>query len=143
MAEKHEKQSALNKLMDFVAQRDHSELELRQKLRLRNFEPADIDWAIERAYENKWIPEAQTLAQKVHDSLDRKNKSYFYIQNYLKDKGLPGTPKNLNIEIEKISHCLNSKFPDFDGSDYEEKQKALAYLHRRGFFLEDINEVLP
>ena len=123
--------------MDYVARRDHSEKELRQKLRLR-FSQDEIDQAIEFAKQKKWLAstdeELLMFSCKVAEALHRKKKGIVYINHYLKKKGLPPIKKDLDRELEKARSLLGAK--------KLQPQKAQRFLSSRGFDFETINKSL-
>ncbi len=125
------------KAMDFLARRDHSELELREKLQ-RHFSLEEIDPVIVDMKERGWILPPQELSDKVAEQLNRKNKGYLYICQFLRKKGLPDVPKNLDIELEKAMSLIESK-----GSEFLHKPNKLAsLLKNRGFDTEIIGRVI-
>lgn len=165
---------AKKKIMDLLAQRDHSEKELRTKLReyfKRNLqyrkrlaqkkgldftEDTDeanlqeiaeaIDEAIEFVKCHNWLGDAESLAEKVAHSLHRKNKGVFYINNYLKEKGLPPIHTNHDLELEKALALVKNKYSDFSelSRDDQKKQQARVarFLTSRGFDAEIVRKVI-
>jgi regulatory protein len=129
--------SAIDKTMDYVARRDHSEKELRQKLSLR-FSSEEIDKAIEFAKQKKWLAstddELLVFSLKVAEALHRKKKGINYINNYLKKKGLPPIKKDSERELEKARSLLGLKKLQL--------QKAQRFLSSRGFDFETIHKSL-
>ncbi|HVK62493.1 MAG TPA: hypothetical protein VM432_13125, partial [Bdellovibrionales bacterium] len=65
--------SAREKVMDFLARRNHSELELRQKLS-RTYPEHEVEEAIAFAKENNWMAQPEELAERVAIELGRRNK---------------------------------------------------------------------
>lgn len=128
--------TALNKLMDYLARRDHSELELRQKLRLK-FSAEDIDRALQTAKERGWMPAPEELSERVARQLGQKGKGLLYIQQYLKKKGLPAVAADEEAECEKCRKLiapLLAKEKDFI--------KLTRYLQNRGYENHIIRKVL-
>jgi len=123
---------ALESLARYLAMRDHSETELRTKMR-RRFEPDIVEHALIQAKERDWLVAPEKLAQRVIEALGRRKKSHRYIQNALKKRGLPSTTADSEDEIEKIRHLLRSKFVGTQDLSYEEKTKAYRFLKYRGF----------
>jgi regulatory protein len=164
---------AKRKVMDLVACRDHSEKELRTKLRTyfkRNFEYqqklakkeghdltgefasqqqeiADaIDGAIEFARTHNWICKPEDLSEKMAKMLHRKNKGISYINNYLKEKGLPAVSNDGHLELEKALALVKNKYSDFSELTSEEKKKeqgrVARFLTSRGFDSETVRKVI-
>lgn len=121
--------SARNKMMDLLAQRDHSEKEIRTKLKQREFSPEEIDAAIEYGKTNKWLPDSaeglQALAEKAANALHRKGKGIIYINHFLKQKGLPPVKSDFSQELEKALSLIKNK--------KGEKAKIGRFLLSRGF----------
>ena len=159
--------------MDLVALRDHSEKELRTKLLTyfkRNFqyrqraakkqgrdltaefasqqqEIADaIEGAIEFAKTHQWICKPAGLSEKMARMLHRKNKGISYINNYLKEKGLPAVTQDRDLELEKALALVKNKYSDFPQLSYEDKRKEQArvarFLASRGFDSETVRKVI-
>ena len=128
--------TAQNKLMDYLARRDHSEKELREKLS-RNFEFEEIDRAIQIAKDSGWMADPQELAEKVAKRLLEKGKGSFYIKNYLLQKGLPALEIDEELEIDRGRELVAPLIER--GEDYAKKQR---YLKNRGYSPGVIRKVL-
>jgi SOS response regulatory protein OraA/RecX len=72
-----------------LARRDHSERELRLKLKNAEHSEFEINLAIEEARARKWLPDEQMLATREADRLARLGKSPQQIRAWLARKGLP------------------------------------------------------
>ena len=137
------KESILNKIADYLARRDHSVQEVKEKLAQKKiYDPADIDKAIKKAIDQKWFLPEDELAQKVAHSLAQKNKSHYFIINYLREKGLPPVEFSQETEIETIENCLRKKFGNYRNLSFDDRQKALRLLSSRGFSAESCYKVL-
>lgn len=139
------RKTARNRVMDLLARRNHSELELRQKLQ-DDYPTAEIDAAIEFARESKWLLPADELSERVAGSLGRKRKGHRYISQFLKKKGLPPVAKDLDAEIEKGRDIVRTKMARKLASeghiDYEDTKKVYRLLANRGFDDETIRRVI-
>lgn len=119
--------------MDFLARRNHSELELRQKLS-RTYHRDDVEDAIAFAKENNWMANPEELAGRVAIELGRKQKGHRYINQFLKQKGLPPVSKDSESELEKALEVIQSKRRGrTDAITYEEQTKLYRWLSTRGF----------
>lgn len=167
------KNYAKKKVMDLVSMRDHSEKELRTKLKeyfRRNIQyrkrlakkqnkeytedtpenqaeiQAAIDGAIEFAKNNKWLGDPEVLSGKMAGILHRKNKGISYINNKLKEKGLPPVTSDRDLELEKALALVKNKYSDFAALSYAEKRKEQArvarFLAARGFDSETVRKVI-
>lgn len=128
------KELILNKIADYLARRDHSVQEIKEKLAQKKiYDPQEIDEALQIAQDKKWFLPEEELAQKVARNLYTKYKSHFFVQNYLRDKGLPTVAFSEENEENSIKSVLRKKFGSHFNLDYEKKQKALRLLSGRGF----------
>lgn len=136
--------------MDLLARRDHSEKELRQKLKRAKFSPEEIDKAIQYGKENNWLPDtaekALGLSDRTADSLHRKKKGILFINSYLAEKGLPEVQSNPDLELEKALNLIENKYSFSDQLDREEKEKLKSKIGRflisRGFETSIVRKVL-
>lgn len=144
------KLAAKRKVMDMIARRDHSEKELRQKLR-EKFSPAHdeeqdlnelIQEAIDFAKDNRWLGDPQELAYRLADMLHRRNKGIYYINNYLREKGLPSVEKDSDFELQKALELVHNKWGENTEFSREEKARAGRFLASRGFDPETVRKVI-
>lgn len=141
--------TARNKMMDLIARRDHSEKELRQKLKLR-FTPEEIDKAIDYGKTHGWIPDSEEgqakLSQKNAGFLHRRNKGINYINHQLRKKGLPPVESDSSQELEKALALVKNRYSVEGELSREEKQKLKAKMGRflisRGFGLATVQQTL-
>lgn len=142
--------SARNKMMDLLARRDHSEKEIRTKLKEREFSQDEIETAIRYGRENKWLPDTPDenlkLAQRMATGLHRKNKGIQYINHFLKQKGLPPISLEQDVELEKAQQLIENKFSGKLPVTREERAKRKAHIGRfllsRGFTMDTIRKVI-
>lgn len=130
------KKSASLKAMDYLARRDHSEKELREKLS-QTYEAEEIEQALEYVISNNSMLPPDELSLKVSESLDRKKKSYFYIINFLRSKGLPTVAKNEENEQKKAQYVLELK-----AKDLSDTVLLHSLLKNRGFDTDTIRKVI-
>jgi len=136
-----DEKKALKKIMDYLSRRSHSEKELSTKLS-KTFSPLVIEKALKKAKQNKWLESPWELAEKTLDSLQKKNKSWAYIQNFLCEKNLPIPPYDHDKELEKAHKLLLKKRASLQGLSYQEKLKLKRFLFYRGFKKSIANELL-
>lgn len=138
---------AKKKLMDFVARRDHSEKELRQKLAQR-CEPDVVESTIQWAREQNWLASPDKLKTQFSEQLSRRGKGIRKINQKLKDLGLPAVKADRENEIEKARKLVSTKWSasDFSGLDFKESQKLKArimrYLITRGYESDVVSLIL-
>ncbi|MBC7466621.1 MAG: regulatory protein RecX [Bdellovibrio sp.] len=138
---------AKKKIMDYVANRDHSEAELRTKLQTR-FEMDVTEDALHWARDQKWLAKPDALTEKVADQLHRRGKGIHSINQSLEAKGLPTTQSDFETEIAKARKLVFAKWAasDFNGLDFETAKKLQAkimrYLGSRGFDSDVVDQIL-
>ncbi len=134
-------QKIRNRIMDHLARRDHSEKELRKKLR-EKFEDHDaIEKAIEFVKEKNLLCDPKKLAEQMSNMLHRRKKGTRYIQNYLKEKGLPQVSFDDDLELQKAKDLILKKFKSNDRSK-STLLKISRFLQSRGFTGNIISKIL-
>lgn len=138
--------AAKRKVMDLLAARDHSEQELRSKLRGK-FTDEDgaqeaIDEAISFANDKNWLGDPVDHASRLADTLHRRNKGICYINSYLKEKGLPTVETDSALELEKAMAIVMNKFEENYKFSREEKARVGRLLASRGFDSETVRKVI-
>jgi regulatory protein len=135
--------SASEKAMDYLARRSHSELELRQKLS-RTYGSLEVEAAIAYAKENGWMTEPAELSERVAIELRRKHKGVRFINQFLKNKGLPSVAKDPDEEVSKAIEVIESKLRTRLKGEFgfEEQQKVYRWLATRGFDEETIRQAI-
>jgi regulatory protein len=163
---------ARRKLMDLIALRDHSEKELRTKLKqtlsprkrygksaqysgpdtaenseseresLQSVIKTTIDEAIIFAKENNWLGAPEELSVKMAYGLHKRQKGSYYINGWLRQKGLPPISVDRDFELEKARGLIKNKFPNIEKATREEKAKISRFLASRGFDLDTVRKVI-
>ena len=127
--------------MEYIARRDHSEKELKAKLRrLKDFQDRkksrfsvdEIDQGIEWARVNKWLISGDQLAVSVARTLHGKKKGIRFINAYLAQKGLPSQSMDEELELEKAIKLIHRKILN-KSIDSNLKLKLTRFLISRGF----------
>lgn len=140
------RQYAKKKVMDLIARRDHSEKELRTKLREKFSNEEDVqeivDEALDFAKDNNWLGDPVALAHRMADMLHRRNKGIYYINNYLKEKGLPSVETDRALELEKALAIVKNKYDEDHKFSREEKARVGRLLASRGFDSETVRKVI-
>ncbi len=136
---------AWHKVLQLLSIRDHSPLELKQKLTQKGHPPQDTKWAIERAMDKKIIKPPQELSLQHHRALSQRHKGHHYIQHYLRQKGLPPTPFDAALERQKALILLQIK-KNLDTNAVArlsslERTKLQQWLSRRGFDTQTLREI--
>jgi regulatory protein len=136
--------------MEYIAERDHSEKELKDKLRrLKDphdrtkprFSAEEINNGIEWAHSNKWFKPSDQLAESVAQTLHNKKKGIRYINAYLAEKGLPPQPADDQHELEKAIQLIQRKILT-KTIDSNLKLKLSRFLISRGFRADIVSKAL-
>jgi len=131
-----------------LALRDHSEAELRRKLAARKFDPVDVEGAIERLKELRYLDDRR-FARAFAESAMRNGRGYgVKLSMELSRRGVSGAIvaevlAELTEEFqekEALAQLLERKFPSFDAASAtdKEKRRVVGFLQRRGFTLSAI-----
>jgi regulatory protein len=134
--------TAFNTVMDLLSRRDHSERELRRKLREREFTDEEIQSALEKAKDQKWMQAPQNLSEQFAGQLHRKNKGIHYINSTLAEKGLPPVQRDESLELEKAIKLVKTKYLNVSQMSREEKAKVGRFLASRGFDSSIVRKVI-
>lgn len=124
--------SAFDRLVGYLARRDHSIRELRQKLS-KYHEAEEVISALEKAQERGYLVDGNTLAERASAQLLRRGKGPAHIRAYLKKKGLPylGVPES--AELVRAARLVIDKMKKNPPYTLEEKKKIFRFLGSRGF----------
>ncbi|MEZ8029881.1 regulatory protein RecX [Enterovibrio norvegicus] len=143
--------TAREKAVGLLARRDHSELELRQKLAQKQYPPEDIDTAIEHCFYHGWIDDKRFAESMLRQGV-LKGHGWQRICFDAKRKGI-STPL-LETAQENQQHDWYAlakelavrRFGDYDGvlpeADFKQRSKWMRYLQSRGFNFDQINYAL-
>ena len=136
----NDSQVALNNLIRYLAIRDHSRLELRQKLSAR-FTPEAVDTAIRHAEAQGLLTSEEEIADRLVESFRRRMKSPRYIQVQLEKRGLPERQLDEESELLAIRELLRRKFGE-GGLPDARQPEIIRFLKFRGFHDRAIKQVL-
>ena len=134
-----------------LARRDHSEAELRRKLRDKGFPAGGVDGAIDRLkvlgylddrrFAGRWADSAirngRAFGPRLRMELLRRGVAESVVADVLAElTGEHGEP-------ETVAALLTRKFAGFDPkcADDREKRRVIGYLQRRGFSIAAILKV--
>lgn len=133
--------SALNAIAFYLARRDHSVHELRQKMRRRH-SPEAIEAALKEAADRRLLVDNETLARQWAEALGRKKRSRQFIEAYLRKHKLPLVALDPENELEKCRRLLETKFGKSASFSREEQPKVIRFLRYRGFDGSTIKRVI-
>ncbi len=141
----------LDKALYILKFADRSETELRKKLIQSEFPAALIDRVISYVKEYGYLNDKRFAAAFIRGRMNKKSK--LMIKNELLQKGISGdileeafyeiyTEEEADVELTAIKKAIAKKTADPEALTYEEKQKLIASLYRKGFDLGKIKQCL-
>ncbi|WP_206483813.1 regulatory protein RecX [Thalassotalea sp. G2M2-11] len=137
----------LHKAIDLLSRREHSIVELTNKLRQREYQADDIDTVISFLLDNDYLSE-QRFAESVFRSRINKGYGRRYIETELQQKGVNSSIIALaeeQTDIDWYHQARQSYLKKFNGSDIKDqkdKAKRIRFLQYRGFSTDEIFSVL-
>ena len=138
---------AKKKIMDYVATRDHSEKELRQKMEL-HYESEVIDKALIWAKSQNWLATSEDLTLKISAQLHQRGQGIQVINQKLEAKGLPQIQSTPDLEFSKARHLVLAKWTKYAFNDLSKaetqklKAKIMRFLLSRGYELEIVEQLI-
>lgn len=135
--------------MHLLEKRDYSEYKLREKLNEGGYPKQVIDTALEYVCSYGYVDDTRYAVSYINYASSSKSKKQ--IEQELLKKGISKTDiekayeeasVDLEPEEELIKTLLHKKHYDDMEQTYENKQKMIAFLYRKGFNLDKIYKVL-
>ncbi|QLB20405.1 recombination regulator RecX [Vespertiliibacter pulmonis] len=139
------KSTAIQYLVYLLSRRDHSERELRQKLKQKEYTPQEIDQAIERAQQQNWQSDERFCQHFI-----RYRSQQGYGPNRLKQelrfKGvseriISQELENSEIDWFDLAECLFEKKRPADWN-LKTKQKMWRYMISHGFYSDHFSHLM-
>ncbi len=138
--------SPRNTALNLLARRDHTAAELTRKLRLKNFELADIEAAVQKLEQDGLLNNTRFVEQFIHQ---RRAKGYGpnRIHAELIERGIPESliEEVLNITDNAwLSHARRvwqKRFKSQKPADFKARAQQMRFLQYRGFTREQIESV--
>lgn len=127
------RRTALHRVMDLLARRDHSEKELRTKLAEKEHSAEEIDKAIQYAKSHQWLAAPEIIAERMAHALHRRQKGARAINHKLREKGLPAVASDPDQELEKALRLAQTKWSKQEPPDRSAREKIGRFLVSRGF----------
>ncbi|MBB2183020.1 regulatory protein RecX [Lachnospiraceae bacterium MD1] len=143
---------AKSKALSLLYFSDRSDTELRNKLREYGFNDSMIDRTMTYLYEYGYVDDERMASAYIRSRMHTKSK--YYIQRELQQKGIRDdiieelltreydNETNEDAELIAISKAIKKKTKAPEELSYEEKQKLIASLFRKGFSIDKIKRVL-
>ena len=125
--------------LKMLMRREHSKLELRQKLNLKEFDDAVITDSISLLTEQKYQSD-ERFAEAFIQMRFNQGKGPIKISMELKSRGVSKFDLSLFNWFELAKDVKYKKFGDSKFLDYKEKSKQKRFLQSRGFGFDEINQ---
>jgi regulatory protein len=131
-----------------LALRDHSEAELRRKLKAKGYEAGEIEGSVARLYQLNYLDDAR-FARSFAESCIRNGRGYgARLKLELARRGVAGDIVQETLaavseefaESETLARTIERRYPGFDPAltSDKERRKIVSYLQRKGFSLSAI-----
>ncbi len=128
--------------MNLLQKRDYTEYKLREKLKEGQYSEEVIDEAVDYLKSYKYLDDERYADDYIRYHL--KDKSKARLKQDLMQKGISADivdrvlsaayeDENEDPEIQLCAKLLKKKHYDSENMSYEEKQKIMAFLYRKGF----------
>ncbi|MEO8402288.1 MAG: regulatory protein RecX [Gammaproteobacteria bacterium] len=132
--------------MNLLARREHSEKELLQKLRLRDFSEPDIQLVIQALVSEKLLSNSRFLENYIHH---RRTKGFgpLRIQAELRARGIHEELIEHHLKITDnawladIQQVWKKRFKNRLPQDFKARAQQMRFLQYRGFTSEQIDSV--
>ena len=125
--------------LKMLMRREHSKLELRQKLNLKDFDDAVINDSISLLAEQKYQSDERFSEAFILMRFNQ-GKGPIKICMELKSRGITEFDLTLFNWFELAKDVKYKKFGDSKFLDYKEKSKQKRFLQSRGFGFDEINQ---
>ena len=125
--------------LKMLMRREHSKLELRQKLNLKDFDDAVINDSISLLVEQKYQSDERFSEAFILMRFNQ-GKGPIKISMELKSRGISEFDLTLFNWFELAKDVKYKKFGDSKFLDYKEKSKQKRFLQSRGFGFDEINQ---
>lgn len=131
--------------LNCLARKQYLSYELRNKLTQLLASENAISQALAYCSQLGYVNDKEMIQQYV-DKLSSRSFGPQAIISKLRQKGVPASQipslKNPSSQFQQIQHILETRYKSRDLSNPKEKQKAVAYLARRGFNFSTIFEAI-
>ncbi len=134
-----QKQQLRQKALDLLARREHSQLELKQKLLVRDFDPAEVDDVIAKLAAEQLQSDERFTECYIRS---RANRDYgpIRIQQELRLKGIEtAIDVNNQLWFDNATRAKLKKFGNSIPQDLQARAKQVNFLQYKGFTHDQIN----
>jgi regulatory protein len=140
-----DKAAGRRKAMDLLARREHSRLELEQKLAARNFDP-ELVRAVLDELEQEGLLSAERFAESFVASRYAKGQGPYRIRRELAERGVEsasGVIDDRRFDWDALARATRVKrFGAAPPADIRDKARQVRFLEYRGFGHEQIKRAL-
>lgn len=138
--------------MNLLKTKDYTKKELMNKLKQSNYPEKSIQAALEYVQHFGYIDDERYVQNYISFKADKKSKKQ--MKQFLKEKGidLEVIEKAFTIyydespecELDLIINILKKKYGNIPAEefDYNQKQKMMAYIYRKGFDIDTIHKAV-
>ena len=128
--------------LKMLIRREHSQLELSNKLQLKGFDDADIKHSIDLLIEQKYQSDERFTEAFI---LMRYNqgKGPLIISSELRKRGIENFDLSIFDWLELVKDIRKKKFGHNLPSDFKTQAKQKRFLASRGFSFDEINKAFP
>jgi regulatory protein len=125
--------------MRMLVRREHSQLELRQKLSFKDFDASDIEHTIDLLIEQNYQSD-ERFAQDFIQMRFNQGKGPIKITLELKQRGIEHFDLSVFDWFELAKAIKESKYGSLASLKYNEQAKQKRFLQSRGFDFDQINQ---
>jgi len=128
--------------LKMLIRREHSQLELCNKLKLKGFDDVDIKYSIDLLIEQKYQSDERFTEAFI---LMRYNqgKGPLIISSELRKRGIENFDLSIFDWLELVKDIRKKKFGHNLPSDFKTQAKQKRFLASRGFSFDEINKAFP
>ena len=142
-----EDKTALQKAVDFLARREHSQYELTQKLTAKGYSADDIEQALNRLLE-RGLQSDERFAEAFVTTRYQRGQGPYKIRAELMHKGIDESLVDQVLGdgqydwYQQASMVYQKKYGNKPLDDYRDRMKRSRFLQQRGFTAEHIEHAM-
>ena len=128
--------------LNMLSRREHSQLELSNKLQLKGFDGNDIKHSIDLLIEQKYQSD-ERFSEAFILMRYNQGKGPVLISSELKKRGITSFDLSIFDWFELAKEVREKKFGENLSLDYKTQAKQKRFLKSRGFDFDEINKAFP
>ena len=142
MTTQNQRNKCYSAALKMLIRREHSQLELSNKLKLKGFDDVDIKYSIDLLIEQKYQSDERFTEAFI---LMRYNqgKGPLIISSELRKRGIENFDLSIFDWLELVKDIRKKKFGHNLPSDFKTQAKQKRFLASRGFSFDEINKAFP